>query len=98
MPLRNSTHPAAVLFSHNSFAIFLAEKLLGTALTKNTNPAGKTDSKIQLIATREVFERVIFLRLKAIYSPAEIIAQTAGTDWMRGKYAEKRRLAETRIN
>lgn len=98
VPLRNSTHPAAVLFSHNSFSIFLAEKLLGTALTKNTNPAGKTDTKIKLIATREVFERVIFLRLKAIYSPAEIIARTAETDWMRGKYAEKKRLAETRIN
>lgn len=94
LPLKNSTHPAALLFSHNSFSIFLAEKLLGVALVKNTARSGKSDSKMQLIATREVFERVIFLRLKAIYSPAEIIARTAEIDWMRGKYAEKKRLAK----
>ncbi len=33
---------------------------------------------------REVFERLIFLRLKTIYSPAEIIARTKEADWMRG--------------
>ncbi|HMS42476.1 MAG TPA: hypothetical protein PKE69_19755 [Pyrinomonadaceae bacterium] len=84
-PLEHSTHPAAILFSHNSFAIFLAEKLLGVALTKNSNRADRIDSKKQLIATREVFERIIFGRMKAIYSPAEIVAQTAESDWMRGK-------------
>lgn len=88
-PLTQSTHPAAILFSHNSFAIFLAEKLLGVTLTKNSNHAERINSKKQLIATREVFERVIFGRMKVIYSPAEIIARTAETDWMRGKYGKK---------
>lgn len=47
---------------------------------------------------REVFERVIFLRMKAVYSPAEIVARTASQEWMRGANAgnaqsEKKRLA-----
>jgi hypothetical protein len=88
-PLRNSTHPAALLFSHNSFAIFLAEKLLGTALAKNSNHANQANAKKQLVATREIFERLIYLRMKVIYSPAEIIARTAETDWMCGKYSKK---------
>ncbi|HQU85045.1 MAG TPA: hypothetical protein PKY59_18030 [Pyrinomonadaceae bacterium] len=92
-PLQNSTHPAAILFSHNSFAIFLAEKLLGVALTKNSKHADHAKGKKQLIATREVFERMIFQRMKVIYSPAEIIARTAETGWMRGKYSEKKRSA-----
>lgn len=90
LPLKQSTHPAALLFSHNSFAIFLAEKLLGVALIKNVTHASQANAKKQLVATREVFERLIFLRMKTIYSPAEIIARTAQTDWMRGKYATKR--------
>lgn len=89
-PLINSTHPAALLFSHNSFAIFLAEKLLGVALTKKSNHTDRVNSKKHLIATREVFERVIFLRMKVIYSPAEIIARTAETDWMRGVNVRKK--------
>jgi hypothetical protein len=98
-PLRNSTHPAAVLFSHNSFAIFLAEKLLGVALVKKNSKPNRKNSKNQVIATREVFERLIFLRMKAIYSPAEIIARTAENNWMRGSesshaQAEKKRLAK----
>lgn len=98
LPLQNSSNPAAVLFSHNSFAIFLAEKLLGVALSKNSNHADHTNAKKQVVATREVFERVIYLRMKFIYSPAEIVARTSEVDWMRGKYAEKKRLAEVRIN
>jgi hypothetical protein len=89
-PLKQSTHPAAILFSHNSFAIFLAEKLLGVALTKNSNHANQGNVKKQLVATREVFERLIFLRMKTIYSPAEIIARTAESDWMRGENATKK--------
>jgi len=77
-PLKNSTHPAALLVSHNSLAVFLAEQILGIAFVKN-NFAHK-----QLVSVREVFERLIFLRLKSIYSPAEIIARTAFADWMRG--------------
>jgi len=98
LPLQNSTHPAAILFSHNSFAIFLAEKLFGVALTKNSNYTDRTNSKKQLIATREIFERVIFGRLKAIYSPAEIVARTAETDWMRGVNVRKKRLVRKWIN
>lgn len=89
LPLKNSIHPAAILFSHNSFAIFLAEKQLGFALTKNSTHADRINSKKQLVATREVFERLIFLRMKVIYSPAEIIVRTSETDWMRGKYSKK---------
>lgn len=83
-PLKNSTHPAAILFSHNSFAIFLAEKVFGYAFVKDDRSAGGKNTKSHLISTREVFERLIFLRLNAIYSPAEIIARTNGAGWMRG--------------
>lgn len=85
LPLRHSNHPAALLFSHNSFAIFLAEKIFGYALAKN----GEGRNSKQIVATREVFERLIFLRMKKIFSPAEIIARTAQSDWMRGKYLKK---------
>lgn len=92
-PLENSAHPAALLVSHNSFAIFLAEQILGVAFVKDNG------SKKQLVSVREVFERLIFLRLRSIYSPAEIIARTAFADWMRGaeascSTAEKKRLAD----
>lgn len=92
-PLKNSAHPAALLFSHNSFAIYLAERILGCAFTK----AAK-NRREQFISVREVFERVVFLRLKTIFSPAEIIARTSSREWMRGAdagkaQAEKKRLA-----
>ncbi len=92
-PLQNSVHPAALLVSHNSFAVFLAEKVFGCAFVKTG------DSKRQLVAVREVFERLIFLRLRAVYSPAEIVARTASKDWMRGAEAhhankEKKRLTK----
>lgn len=92
-PMQNSSHPAALLVSHNSFAVFLAEKVFGYAFVKING------SNRQLIAVREVFERLIFLRLKTIYSPAEIIARTSSKNWMRGTEAhqankEKKRLAE----
>lgn len=86
LPLEQSDHPAALLFSHNSFAIFLAEKLLGVALIKNSADPNETTAKKQLVATREVFERLIFQRLKIIFSPAEIIARTEKSDWMRRGY------------
>ena len=91
-PLENSEHPAALLVSHNSFAIFLAERIFGHAFARDTG------SQKQLVAVREVFERLIFLRMKAVYSPAEIIARTASQEWMRGANAgraqeEKKRLA-----
>jgi len=91
-PLTNSEHPAALLVSHNSFAVFLAERILGCTFVKNIG------AQKQLVAVREVFERVIFLRLKVVYSPAEIIARTASQEWMRGAnagkaQAEKKRLA-----
>ncbi len=94
-PLKNSNHPAALLVSHNSFAVFLAEKILGYAFVKNNS------ARQQLISVREVFERLIFLRLKSIYSPAEIIARTSFADWMRGAQTshsktEKKRLADNR--
>lgn len=91
-PLETSEHPAALLVSHNSFAVFLAERMFGHAFVKNTA------SQKQLVAVREVFERIIFLRMKAVYSPAEIVARTASQEWMRGAdandaQAEKKRLA-----
>lgn len=91
-PLEASAHPAALLISHNSFAVFLAERIFGHAFARNTG------SQKQLVAVREVFERLIFLRMKAVYSPAEIVARTASQEWMRGENArkaqeEKKRLA-----
>ncbi len=91
-PLEASAHPAALLVSHNSFAIFIAERIFGQAFARNT------DSQKQLVAVREVFERLVFLRMKAVYSPAEIVARTASQEWMRGAnannaQAEKKRLA-----
>lgn len=91
-PLETSEHPAALLVSHNSFAVFLAERVFGHAFVKNTT------TQKQFVAVREVFERVIFLRMKAVYSPAEIVARTASQEWMRGANAgnaqsEKKRLA-----
>lgn len=80
-PLENSAHPAVLLISHNSFAIFLAERIFGHAFVKDTN------TQKQLVAVREVFERVIFQRMKAVYSPAEIIGRTASQEWMRGANA-----------
>jgi hypothetical protein len=96
-PLKNSVHPAALLISHNSFAVFLAEKIFGYAFAKK-------DSKKQFVAVREVFERLIFLRMRTVFSPAEIIARTAQAEWMRGVDAmrtarkEKERLAEEAAN
>jgi hypothetical protein len=96
-PLRASTHPGALLVSHNSFAVFLAEKIFGYAFTQKSGE--KRNSKKQLTAVREVFERVIFLRMKTVFSPAEIVARTASAEWMRGAAAmrkareEKERLA-----
>jgi len=91
-PLRNSVHTGTLLISHNSFAVFLAERIFGCAFVKNS------DTQKQLVSVREVFERLIFLRMKAVYSPAEIVARTASQDWMRGANAlrakeEKKRLA-----
>ena len=95
-PLENSGHPAALLFSHNSFAVYLAERTFGYAFIKNRRK--QEGAKKQVIAVREVFERLIFLRMKTIYSPAEIIARTESKEWMRGAEArgareEKKRLA-----
>lgn len=91
-PLENSDHPAALLVSHNSFGVFLAEQVFGQAFVKDTG------SQKQLVAVREVFERLIFLRMKAVYSPAEIVARTESKEWMRGADAsraqsEKKRMA-----
>lgn len=92
-PLKNSNHSAALLFSHNSFAIFLAEQVLGFAFLNKTR-----GHQEHFVSVREVFERVIFLRLKTIFSPAEIIARTSSSGWMKGveagkAQAEKKRLA-----
>lgn len=107
-PLCHSRHPAALLVSHNSFAVFLAENLFGHAFVKKNaaqancySSSRDAANNSRLIAVREVFERLIFLRLKAVFSPAEIIARTASRDWMRGENArhaqkEKKRLAANR--
>ena len=89
-PLQHSAHPAAVLFSHNSFAIFLAEKLFGVAFVRKNLKLNRKIYKNQLVAMREVFERLIFLRMKTIYSPAEIVARTETKEWMRGKISTEK--------
>jgi hypothetical protein len=91
-PLRNSDHPAAVLFSHNSFAIHLAERILGCAFVKLTK-----SRKEQFVSAREIFERVVFLRMKTIFSPAEIIARTSSREWMRGADADKAQAEKKRL-
>jgi len=96
-PLENSVHPAALLISHNSFAVFLAEKILGCAFVK-TNKDSKGDSpNNKFVAVREIFERVIFLRMKIIFSPAEIVARTASEEWMRGTNASKAQAEKKRL-
>ncbi len=96
-PLETCDHPAALIISHNSFAVFLAEKIFGFAFVKNNKKESEDKSKKQLVAVREVFERLIFLRLKTIYSPAEIIARTKEADWMRGVYAKKAKAEKNRL-
>ena len=83
-PLESSSHPAVLLVTHNSFGVFLAEKLFGCAFVKDCGKVASDDSKQQLVAVREVFERLIFLRMKSVPSPSEILARTATEDWMRG--------------
>lgn len=97
-PLQNSAHPAALLISHNSFAVFLAEQILGCAFVKTNKKPKDDDTITKFVAVREIFERVLFQRMKMIYSPAEIVARTATQEWMRGanagkSQAEKKRLA-----
>lgn len=87
-PLKNSAHPAALFVSHNSFAVFLAEKVFGYVFAKKGDD--KINSKKQLISVREVFERLIFLRMKTVFSPFEIVARTAQAEWMRGADAMRR--------
>ena len=90
-------HPAALLISHNSFAVFLAEKIFGFAFIKNNKKESEDNSKKQLVAVREVFERLIFLRLKTIYSLAEIIARTESKEWMRGVDARRAKAEKNRL-
>ncbi len=89
-PLETAEHPVALLISHNSFAVFLAERIFGYAFVKENG------SQKQLVAVREVFERLIFLRMKAVYSPAEIVARTASREWMRGENASNARAEKKR--
>ncbi len=96
-PLENSEHPAAILISHNSFAIYVAERILGCAFVKAGGKSGGENPKNKLVAVRENFERVIFLRMKMIYSPAEIIARTASREWMRGADASKAQAEKKRL-
>ena len=97
-PLSDSSHPAALLVSHNSFGVFVAEKLVGHAFAKNGGKVnGGDNSQKQLVAVREVFERLIFLRMRALYSPFEIIARTAAQKWMRGTDAGHARLEKKRL-
>lgn len=82
-PLKKSSHAGAMLVSHNSFAVYLAEKFLGVAFVKagtNLNDANPINS---LVPVREISERVKFHRMKMIYSPAEIIARAGMQVWMR---------------
>ncbi|MDQ3374534.1 MAG: hypothetical protein M3521_11690, partial [Acidobacteriota bacterium] len=51
----------------------------------------------KFVAVREIFERVIFLRMKMIFSPAEIVARTASEEWMRGTNASKAQAEKKRL-
>lgn len=96
-PFETCAHPAALLISHNSFTVFLAEKIFGFAYIKNNKKTNEDNSKKQLVAVREVFERLIFLRLKAVYSPAEIVVRTNEANWMRGSESRRAKAEKCRF-
>lgn len=80
-PLARLNHPGALLVTHNAFAVYLAERILGVAFVRaGRNSNVEKPKNGRLVPVREIFERVIFHRMKMVYSPAEIVARTAARE------------------
>ncbi|MCI0339452.1 MAG: hypothetical protein L0226_17910 [Acidobacteria bacterium] len=84
---------AAVLITHNSFGIFLAEELLGTVITLTET----SDSRRlpQIISTRSAAEDLVHARVGSIPPAGNLAAHTRLKLWMRG--SEVRSALQTRL-
>lgn len=73
---------AAVMITHNSFGIFLAEELLGTAIAiTDTNDSRQLP---QIISTRAAAEDLVYARIGSIPPAGNLAAHTRLKLWMCG--------------
>jgi len=73
---------AAALITHNSFGIFLAEELLGTAIT--LTETRDTRQLPQIISTRSAAEDLVYARIGSIPPAGNLAAHTRLKLWMCG--------------
>jgi hypothetical protein len=73
---------AAVLITHNSFGIFLAEELLGTVIT--FTEANDSRYPSQSISTRSAAEDLVYARIGSIPPAGNLAAHTRLRLWMCG--------------
>jgi hypothetical protein len=73
---------AAALITHNSFGIFLAEELLGTAITLTETRDSRRFS--QIIPTRSAAEDLVYARVGSIPPAGNLTAHTRLKLWMCG--------------
>jgi hypothetical protein len=71
----------ADLITHNSFGIFLAEELLGTAITLTEKDSRRHS---QIISTRSAAEDLVYARIGAIPPAGNLAAHTRLKLWMCG--------------
>jgi len=73
---------AAAMITHNSFGIFLAEELLGTAIAiTDTNDSRQAT---QIISTRSAAEDLVYARIGSIPPAGNLAARTRLKLWMCG--------------
>jgi hypothetical protein len=73
---------AAAMITHNSFGIFLAEELLGTAIT--LTETRDTRQLPQIISTRSVAEDLVYARIGSIPPAGNLAVHTRLKLWMCG--------------
>jgi hypothetical protein len=73
---------AAALITHNSFGIFLAEELLGTAVTLTERE--DSPQLLQIISTRSAAEDLVYARIGSIPPAGNLAAHTRLRLWMCG--------------
>ena len=73
---------AAALITHNSFGIFLAEELLGTAVTLTETE--DSPQLPQIISTRSAAEDLVYARIGSIPPAGNLAAHTRLRFWMCG--------------
>src|SRR5262249_34065803 len=73
---------AAAMITHNSFGIFLAEELLGTAITLTETRDSRQLS--QTISTRSAAEDLFYARIGSIPPAGNLAAHTRLKLWMCG--------------